>query len=124
MAANSLLEGVRNAFTTASGCTKNWATSHLILSSVNRHQKNLSHCPKLLDHYSKFAAVPTIRLLARLNKRNEFLISSHHPLPETLIKQTGNVQVFRKAFLNKYHDRALAAMLQSWQSDEVNPALF
>ena len=72
----------------------------------------------------KFAAVPTIRLLSRLHKRNEFLISSHHPLRETLIRQTGNVQVFRKAFLNKYHDRALAAMLQSWESDEVNPPLF
>ena len=72
----------------------------------------------------KFAAIPVIRLLARLHKRNEFLISSHHPLRETLIMQTGNDQVFRRAFLNKYHDRALAALLQSWESDEVNPALF
>jgi hypothetical protein len=39
------------AFTTASGCTQNWATCHPTLSSVNRHQKNLSNCPKLLDHY-------------------------------------------------------------------------
>jgi hypothetical protein len=41
------------AFTTASGCTQNWATCHPTLSSVNRHQKNLTNCPKLLDHDSK-----------------------------------------------------------------------
>jgi hypothetical protein len=39
------------ASTTASGCTQNWATCHPTPSSVNRHQKNLSNCPKLLDHY-------------------------------------------------------------------------
>ena len=39
------------AFTTASGCTQNWATCHPTLSSVSRHQKNLSSCPKLLDHH-------------------------------------------------------------------------
>jgi hypothetical protein len=40
------------AFTTPSGCTQNWATCHPTLSSVNRHLKNLSNCPKLLDHYT------------------------------------------------------------------------
>jgi transposase InsO family protein len=40
------------ALTTAPVCTQNWATSHPTLSGVNRHQKNLLNCPKLLDHYS------------------------------------------------------------------------
>ena len=39
------------AFTTQSGCTQNWATCLPTLSSVNRHLKNLSNCPKVLDHY-------------------------------------------------------------------------
>lgn len=72
----------------------------------------------------KFSRIPSIRLLARLHKRNEFLISSHHPLRETLIAQTGHDEVFRRAFLNHFHDRALAAFLQSWESEEVNAALF
>src|SRR5262249_27405174 len=37
----------------------------------------------------KFDRIPTIKLLGRLHIRNEFLISSHHPLRETLIRQTG-----------------------------------
>lgn len=31
----------------------------------------------------KFAKVPSIKYLERLHKRNEFLISSHHPLRES-----------------------------------------
>ena len=38
-------------FTTQSDCTENCATYHPTLSSVNRHLKNLSNCPKVLDHY-------------------------------------------------------------------------
>ena len=72
----------------------------------------------------KFAKIPSIRLLARLHKRNEFLVSSHHPLRETLIAQTGNDEVFRRAFLNRFHDRALATFLQSWESEEMSTALF
>ena len=37
----------------------------------------------------KFDRVPSLRLLERLNTRNEFLIASHHPLRETLMQQTG-----------------------------------
>ena len=56
------------ASTTASSCTQNWATCHPMLSSVNRHQTNLSNCPKLLDRYSlqelhPVNAVVTIHLL-------------------------------------------------------------
>ena len=40
------------AFTTVQDFTQNWVTCHPTLSSVNRHQKNLSNCPKLLDHYT------------------------------------------------------------------------
>lgn len=72
----------------------------------------------------KFARIPTVRLLARLHKRNEFLISSHHPLRETLIAQSGHDQVSRRAFLNDFHGRSLAILLQSWESEEVCTALF
>ncbi len=37
----------------------------------------------------KFDRLPSLDLLERLHQRNEYLISSHHPLRETLIRQTG-----------------------------------
>lgn len=40
----------------------------------------------------KFAKVPALKYLKRLHKRNKFLINSHHPLQETIIKQTGSTE--------------------------------
>ena len=37
----------------------------------------------------KFARIPAPEYLRRLNRRNEYLVGSHHPLRETLITQTG-----------------------------------
>ena len=37
----------------------------------------------------KFEKMPTIDLLERLHNRNEYLITSHHPLCGTLMAQTG-----------------------------------
>ena len=72
----------------------------------------------------KLARVPAIGLLARLHRRNEFLITSHHPLRETLMAQTGGDVVARRGFLNRFHDRALAALLHSWEPAEQCAALF
>jgi len=47
----------------------------------------------------KFAQLPSIDLLERLNNRNEYLITSHHPLRETLIVQTGNTADKRRHYL-------------------------
>ncbi len=63
----------------------------------------------------KAARIPTIRLLERLEIRNNFLISSHHPLRETLINQTGATVSKRRQFLNDYHSRALARLIHSWE---------
>ena len=63
----------------------------------------------------KFAQVPTLGLLERLHTRNEFLISSHHPLRETLIGQTGDSEPKRRSFLNDFHHRTLAALLIQWE---------
>ena len=72
----------------------------------------------------KFARIPTIRLLERLHKRNEFLISSHHPLRETLIAHTGNDVVARIAFLNHVHGCASATLFHPWEPKEQRTALF
>lgn len=66
----------------------------------------------------KFASVPTIRLLERLHKRNEFLISSHHPLRETLMLQTGVSENERKGFLNDFYSKAWSVLIHTWEPPE------
>lgn len=66
----------------------------------------------------KFARVPSVRLLAKLSKRNKFLIVSHHPLRETLLMQTGESKAARNVFLNKRHQMARTALLHIWEPEE------
>jgi len=47
----------------------------------------------------KFEKLPSLSLLERLHSRNEYLISSHHPLRETMIAQTGNTLEKRRSYL-------------------------
>ena len=47
----------------------------------------------------KFARLPSLALLYRLNTRNEYLIESYHPLRETLMQQTGETAGERQRFL-------------------------
>lgn len=72
----------------------------------------------------KFASVPTTKLLGRLHRRNEFLIFSHHPLKETLIKQTGKSEEIRKNFLNNFHSKAWAILIHTWESEEKDAPYF
>ncbi len=62
----------------------------------------------------KFVGVPSLRLLQRLYLRNEYYIGSHHPLRETLMKQTGMKEPERRQFLNAFHDRAKAVLIHEW----------
>ncbi|MFD1315254.1 HNH endonuclease domain-containing protein [Namhaeicola litoreus] len=63
----------------------------------------------------KSAKVPDIKFLNRLFNRNEFYISSKHPLAETIINQTGKTKEKRKAFLQKQYDIAKANSIITWQ---------
>ena len=72
----------------------------------------------------KLAYVPTIKLLERLHRRNEFLISSHHPLRETLIQQTGALETDRKHFLSMFHEKAWAKLIHKWEAEEKCEAYF
>ena len=72
----------------------------------------------------KFASVPTIYLLNRLHRRNEFLISSHHPLRETLMMQTGTREENRKSFLNAFHGDAWSKLIHTWQAIEKDEPYF
>jgi hypothetical protein len=55
---------------------------------------------------NKGSRLPVRKFLSDLNKRNEYLISSHHPLRETLMIHTGDSQQKRKEFLNDIYTKA------------------
>ena len=63
----------------------------------------------------KFTQIPKPNLLARLSQRNEYLTTSHHPLRETLIKQTGASRQHRSAFLQKAYDFSKERLIHTWQ---------
>ena len=63
----------------------------------------------------KSAKVPEKRFLKRLYNRNEFYISSKHPLAETIINQTGFTKDARKRFLEKHYNLAIENSIQTWK---------
>lgn len=63
----------------------------------------------------KFARVPSLNLLTRLHKRNEYLIGSHLPLRETLIQQTGTNEVARKSFIQEQYCTAKELLIHDWE---------
>ncbi len=85
--------------------------------------KRVSDC-RMIWRDNNCGAHPTLRLLARLNRRNEYLISSHHPLRETLMQQTGLTIEQRASFLSKFHARAWASLIHLWEPDEKEDVSF
>lgn len=79
-------------------------------------------CNRGID--GKFTCVPSLKLLRRLFKRNEFLIKSHHPLRETIMLQTGSTQTDRQTFLKKWHEDAWKILIHTWEPIEVVEAIF
>lgn len=67
----------------------------------------------------KSARVPTLNLLERLHARNEYLISSHHPLRETIIVQTGASESVRRGFLQTRYTMARALIIHTWQPRDL-----
>lgn len=63
----------------------------------------------------KFAEIPKLKYLEKLSERNEFLITSHHPMRETLIQQTGKATSERKTFLNDYWNSARNILIHTWE---------
>ena len=52
----------------------------------------------------KFENLPALVFLERLFSRNEYLITSHHPLRETLIAQIGNTTQKRQKYLQEAYN--------------------
>ena len=72
----------------------------------------------------KSARVPSIKLLYRLKKRNDFLINSHHRLRETLIALTGGSEAVRKSFLQKTYNEAKAILIHEWDPEMTTGQVF
>lgn len=72
----------------------------------------------------KFAKLPSLKLLERLNTRNEFLITSHHPLRETLIQQTGRTPADRIRYLQQQFDEAKTTLIHEWEPERRGPERF
>jgi diadenosine tetraphosphate (Ap4A) HIT family hydrolase len=66
----------------------------------------------------KFTSVPKIKYLQRLNKRNNYLVSSHHPLRESLIRQTGKNVRDREDFLNRMDKDSITVLVNRWEPKE------
>ena len=72
----------------------------------------------------KAARVPSLHYLDRLQRRNEFLISSHHPLRDTLIKQMGLREVDRTMFLQARDREAYDRLIYRWSAAQEEVAAF
>ena len=72
----------------------------------------------------KFDSIPHKKYLERLERRNNYLIASHHPLRETLIKQTGETEKIRHQFLQNYLDVARKYQPSGWQAEELEDPTF
>ncbi|MFC0180477.1 HNH endonuclease domain-containing protein [Thorsellia kenyensis] len=67
----------------------------------------------------KFDKIIHLKYLVKLHRRNEYLITSHHPLRETLIKQTGKNTAERINFLQTYYNHAKQLLIHEWQTDTL-----
>ena len=78
---------------------------------------NLVLADSSINRNSKSSNLPAQKYLDRLHNRNEFYISSKHPLAETIINQTGNTPKQRVNFLNHVYQKALNKKIVTWKPD-------
>lgn len=80
------------------------------------------HCNR--GDEGKFARVPASKYLDRLHARNEFLINSHHPLRETLMRQTGDTAADRITFLKTMYSFAINHLIHHWEVPPSGEPIF
>jgi 5-methylcytosine-specific restriction endonuclease McrA len=91
-----------------------WARRDELGRSLDGVWNLILACPTCNGAAGKHVFVPAPDLLKRLHKRNEFLISSHDPLRETLMAQTGMTTADRIGFLNECHELAVLSGIPVW----------
>ena len=70
------------------------------------------NCNRGID--GKSSRLPQRKFLQRLDTRNEFFITSHHPLRETIMAQTGLSRLERTGFLNSTYETAWESLIHTW----------
>jgi len=78
-------------------------------------------CRRCNGPAGKWARVPSIELLSRLHRRNNYLIDSHHPLRETLMLQTGSTLPERQDFLQSVWTEAKSSLIHEWSPRSASP---
>lgn len=69
--------------------------------------------------------LPKMKFLERLNIRNNYLISSHDPLRQVLLSQTGITQSKRFNFLNKNYNLAIETLIHNtWEPKKTYKGQF
>ncbi len=59
-----------------------------------------------------------------MDRRNNYLIQSHHPLRETLLAQTGRTEARRRSFLQRMDAFAIQHLVSRWTPlDEFRPVI-
>jgi hypothetical protein len=81
-------------------------------------------CPTCNGSGEKGAKVPSQTLVKRLHRRNEYLIGSNHPLKETIILQTGQLETARKDFISAKFNFAYESLLQIWEPEPKGDPTF
>ena len=82
-------------------------------------------CSQCNGASEKGAKIPGIEFLAKLSQRNEYYVSSKHPLSETIQNQTGKSERDRRGFLNKHFQIARNSNpTKQWKPKERLPCPF
>jgi len=85
---------------------------------------NLVLSDKTINRHEKGAKYPSLKYLERLHKRNEYYITSKHPLAETIINQTGLSEFERKNFLNYHWNISKQNCIHEFLTQEVKENKF
>ena len=82
-------------------------------------------CARCNSWHEKSNRPPHVRYVERLSVRNEFLISSYHPLRPTLMAQTGATAFDRAATLKRALDQvSVGGAREQWVAPEELPPAF
>ena len=79
-----------------------------------------SHCNGASE---KGAKTPTKSFLEKLHTRNEYYISSKHPLAETIVNQTGKTTRRRQSFLMNNYNIAISSKPLTWSPSHIRQCL-
>jgi 5-methylcytosine-specific restriction endonuclease McrA len=78
-------------------------------------------CKKCNGSGEKGGKIPEKSCLEKLSTRNEYYISSKHPLAETIVNQTGTNTTQRNGFLMEQYNKSLEDSLHTWKPDYIYP---